>query len=356
MSDTVLILNNQQIAGLITPGEALGAIEIAFRELGEGKTKFMPRHIIGLPKEIQPNLDYVFNIHAGAVTAFHTMALRIDSRTTAVRQVGGMMRQDHPGDEVGLVLLFDMNDNLLKAILHDYYLSPIRVGATSAMVAKYLALQDVSVMGLFGSGNQAKAHAAAMCGIRPIRLIKVYSPTRTHREAFAKEMTSKLGVEVQAMNEPHQVVEGAKIVVVATNSNELVLRAEWLEKGTHVVTIRSSNGHRAQWETDEKTICRADIIILNYKEPVRTEGQLGFLPLLEQGILQWDCLYEVADLAVGRCPKRSDSQQITVHYNNIGMGIQFAAVGALIYQKAKERGVGTKIPAELFITRKGKII
>ena len=154
------------------------------------------------------------------------------------------------------------------------------------------------------------------------------------------------------MEDPRQVVVDSDIVVAATNANESVFRGEWLEPGTHVVTIRGRDGRMEQWETDETTACRADVIVLNSKEPVRLDGELGLMPLLDQGILRWENLYEVTDLVLGRCPSRSSDRQITVHYNNVGLGIQFAAVGAIVHQRARERGIGTEIPAELFISRK----
>lgn len=281
------------------------------------------------------------------------MALRIDSATIRIRREAGMLRKDWPGDYVGLVMLFDIEDNELKAVLHDHYLSPIRVAATSAMVANYLAKEDSSVMGLFGSGEQAKAHAEAFCSVRDLDLIKVYSPTKSHREAFAREMKPRLDVEVKAVDEPRQAVEGSSMVVCATNTNEPVFQGEWLDAGTHVTSIVASYSHVKQQETDEVTAKKAGLVVLNSKEQVKLDSQSEMLSLLEKGIVKWENLYEVTDLVLGKCPARSDGREITVHYNNVGMGIQFAALGAIIYKKAKERGIGTEIPADLFITRKG---
>ncbi|MBI3077343.1 MAG: ornithine cyclodeaminase family protein, partial [Deltaproteobacteria bacterium] len=243
MPSTVLVLNNEQMEGLISMREAIDAMEIAYRELGEGVARLIPRHRIQLPKKTQPGVDYWFNNIPAAVPAFNTMALRIDSAGVRVREVAGMVRKDFPGDYVGLVLLFDIETNALTAMLFDHYLSPIRVAATSALVAKYLARQQASVVGLFGTGEQARAHAEAFCEIRKVKRIKVYSPTRANREGFAREMTGRLDVQVQAVDDPRAVVEGVEIVIAATNSNEPVFKGEWLEPGTHVVTIRGSDRH-----------------------------------------------------------------------------------------------------------------
>jgi len=55
----------------------------------------------------------------------------------------------------------------------------------------------------------------------------------------------------------------------------------------------------------------------------------------------------------GSAPGRTSPDQITLHDNNTGMGIQFAALGALILQHARAQGIGTELPDELFATRGG---
>ena len=353
MTESVLILSNEQMEGLITMKEAIEAMEMAFREFGEGKAYLIPRGAIQIPKTTQPDAKYYFYHMAAALKAYNIMALRIDSRTLQVREVADMSREELPGDFVGLVLLFDIENNELNAILHDGYLSPLRVAATSGLVAQHLARQNISVMGLFGAGVQARVHAKAMCEVRSIQLIKVYTPIPADRESFAHDMTLELGVQVQAMDMPRPVVEGSDIVVAATNSNEPVFRGEWLEPGTHVITIRGHEPYMKQWETDEATARRADVMVFNYAEVIKN-GHLGLLPLLNEGALHWEDLHEVTDLVLGKCQGRSNDKQITVHYNNIGLGIQWAAVAYIVHQRARGHGIGTEIPAELFITRQQK--
>ena len=45
---------------------------------------------------------------------------------------------------------------------------------------------------------------------------------------------------------------------------------------------------------------------------------------------------------------RSNDQQIIYYKSNTGVGIQFAATGALIYEECKQRGLGRELPSEWF--------
>lgn len=349
MAKTVLMLSDRQIEGLITMKEAIGAMEVSFRELAEGGARLIPRSIVQFPKGGQPEANYYFWHETAAQPSLKRLALRIVSRTQVVKTVEGINREELPGDFIGLILLYDTEDCELKAVLHDSHLSQLRVAATSGLAARYLARADSKVMGLFGAGKQGRTHAMAMCEVRPLRLIKVYDPNRASAATFAREMSEKLGREVKVVDEPHQAVAGSDIVVATTNANEPVFRGEWLEPGTHVLTMRGSEPYMKRWETDETTARRADVRVFNNAQVLRG-GDLAFFPLIERGVIKWSDLCEVTDLVMGRCPGRTGSQQITVHYNNLGLGIQWVAVSDTVYRRARERGIGTELPLELFLT------
>lgn len=350
----VLVLDSQQTRDLVNMKEAIAAIETAYQELGAGRVQLIPRRHTVSPKKTMPGAHHFFYHMAAAVPALNTAVLRLNSRTLRVTEKAGAVRQELPGNHVGLIMLFDIETNELKAILHDHFLSPARVAATSALVAKYLARPDVAVMGLLGSGGQARAHALALCEVRPLKLIKVFSPSREHREALAREMSARLGKEVRAVNDPREAVEGSDLLVAATSANEPVFRGEWLAPGMHVISIRGTGDpYMAHGETDDITARRAGGIVVNSREQVKIDGAAGLLPLIEEGALSWADLHEVVELITGKYAGRTSEAEITVHYNNIGMGIQFAAIGAVIYQKARQLGIGTELPTELFVTRQG---
>lgn len=135
-----------------------------------------------------------------------------------------------PGERyTGLVLLFSTHTGEPLAIFPDGVLQRMRVGAASALGAKYLARADTSSVGLIGAGWQAGAQVMAITTLRKIERIRCYSPAREKREAFCAELSEKTGVSIDAVSTPEQAVRGTGIVLCATNSN------------AHVSSIDGSN-------------------------------------------------------------------------------------------------------------------
>ena len=183
-----------------------------------------------------------------------------------------------------------------------------------------------------------------------IEEIRLYGTRKERCENVAHQLSAHLGVKVVPVDDPRDAVAGCDIITTATSSNEPVFSGEWLEPGTHVNTMIGSDYFLPRRETDDVTVFKSDIIVVNSKESVRLDKQPELYPHLKSGRLDWADIFEIGDLLVKRnIHGRSTAQQITYHNNNVGMGIQFAAVGRLMYEKAKEKNIGTELPAELFM-------
>src|SRR4026209_2135837 len=195
---------------LLPMAEEIEAIELAFRELGQGKAMLAPRARLRTPWKEEGG-QYYFNNIMGLVPGMNAMALRIDSSFSKEIQVEGSKRRVYPGDFIGLVMLFDMDTCNILAIMDDHFISTMRVGATSAVASKYLARKDARVMGLLGSGEQAKNHVTAHAAVRSLTRVKVYSPTKENRERFAREMSQETGIEVVPVASAEEAIRGSDI-------------------------------------------------------------------------------------------------------------------------------------------------
>jgi len=348
----VLVLKNEQMDGLVPMGEEIEVIEAAFRELGEGVAVNSPRARLRVPWKEEGG-QYYFNNIMGLVPGMKSMALRIDSSFSKEVQVGGSKRRVYPGDFIGLVFLFDMDTCELLAIMDDHVLSTMRVGATSGVATKYLAREESRVMGLLGSGEQARTQLTAVAAVRPITKAKVYSPTRENRERFAREMSLRCGVEVVPVASAEEATRGSDVVTAATNTVEPVVEGRWLEDGAHVNSIVGGDGYLPRRELDDEVIRRAGLIVVGYKPQIFLDRQAEFAERLDRGLVKADDLHELGELLTGKCRGRKDDKEITLFKNNTGMGIQFAATARKVYEKAREKGIGTELPLELFMTRRG---
>lgn len=348
----VLVLKNEQIEGLVPMAEEIDAIEVAFRELGEGVAMNAPRARLRVPWKEEGG-QYYFNNIMGLVPGMKSMALRIDSSFSKEVEVAGQKRRVYPGDFVGLVMLFDMDTCELLSIMDDHVISALRVGATSGVAMKYLARKDAKIMGLLGSGEQARTQLTAALAVRPLKKIKVYSPTRENREKFAREMSAKCGVEVVAVGSPEEAIRGSDIVTAATNTVNPVVEGRWLEEGAHVSSIVGGDGYLPRRELDDEAVARAGLIVVGYKQQIFLDRQAEFADRLDRGLVKAEDLHELSELLTGKCRARKDEKEITLFKNNTGMGIQFAATARKVYEKAREKGIGKELPLELFMTRRG---
>jgi len=240
----------------------------------------------------------------------------------------------------------------------------MRVGGGAGLGAKYLARDDAHVVGMIGSGGMARTYLEAFTCVRDIRNVRVYSPTKVHREAYAREMGAKLAVEVEPVATAEEAVRGADIVATCTDSNLPVIEAEWLEPGMHVTNLGGA-------ELPQGVYDRAEIIVRQGQSglPVPADNdrlQMGRghspaayiagndeemkrLPPAAGGEFFGEGGYpSFVDLASGNV-KRTEPAQISLYLNGGNQGLQFAAVGALIYEKCRERELGRPLPTEWFL-------
>ena len=238
----MMILNNEEVSELLSMEKCLRHLEAAYRELSEGGAVNRPRSDLYLPATTTGGV-YCFKTMEGGLTREKVVALRLNSDVIKWEEKGGRIIKDKvpaaPGNKwVGLVLLFSAESGEPLAIFPDGIIQGIRVAASSALAARYLAREDAAVVGIFGSGWQARAHAKAMCAVRPIKKILVHSPTKANRDKFAVEVEKELNVSVDAVISGELVAERADILVAATNSVSRVVPPEWLKPGMHVTCVK----------------------------------------------------------------------------------------------------------------------
>src|SRR5690606_38774768 len=136
------------------------------------------------------------------------------------------------------VVLLDAETRQLLGIVPYEGLSPLRVGASAGVAARYLAPEGAQTVGMLGSSKQARRQLQASVRTVPgIRSASVYSPTPENRRRFADEMAAWLGIEVEAVDEPRAAVEGADIVDSSTNTRTPAFEWEWVKPGALVMPI-----------------------------------------------------------------------------------------------------------------------
>ena len=348
----MLLINDTEVREVLCVSDCIDEMARAFAEEAKGIAVNRPRVRYKVPPDLE-QAGYMANIIAGAVPSRGVAALRYDSTIVLERTAFGTKRLEWPSPKKrswGFVLLFSLETGEPLALVHDFSLSAIRVGGTTGVATRTLSKKQAKILGLFGSGNEAQRNLEAICSVRKIAEVRVYSPSPEHRNQFAREMAKTLGVRIEPEENPRAVVEGADIVMCATNSSQPVFDGHWLEPGQMVITIVNTDGVHRRTEADSTTMIRSDLIVLNNRETAIHNQQRELLDLIEEHRVGWEKVCELGEVLIGKHPGRDNDNQIIYYKSNTGVGIQFAAAGALIYEACKKRGLGRELPTEWFGT------
>jgi ornithine cyclodeaminase/alanine dehydrogenase-like protein (mu-crystallin family) len=350
-----LILSNNDVEQLLTMPECIAALEEAYVELAHGRGLSRTRSDSLAPTK-RKDAYYSLKSMDGVVPALGVSSVRINSDIITMPKVGNSVRRVKvpaaPNDRyVGLVVLFSTENGEPLAIMPDGVLQRMRVGAANGLGVKYLARKNASSIGILGAGWQAGAQLMAACAVRDIKTVRCFSPTRERREAFCKEMSGILNIEVEPVDQPETALKGTDIAMCATNTEDPVYFAHWMEPGQHVSSIKKP-------EMDMNAIRRADRVVIHTRD---THPMMELSTDLPESAR----LYEgkrtpkpddvdikkfptIAELIAGKAKSRESDQEITLFMNNLGLGYQFAAAGSVVYRNAKEKGVGHELPTDWF--------
>ena len=355
-----IVLNDDDVAKVLPMKDCIEALEEAFRDLGQGAAVNAPRRDSFMAVS-RPDHYYSFKTMEGGLERSGVVAQRINSDLIRYEVADGIPHRVKvpaaPGNRyVGLIYLYSSETLELLAILTDGYLQKMRVAGTTGVGAKYLAREDSEVVGLLGSGGQAETAAWALAAVRPIKCIQVYSPSKEHRETFSKKVASTLGIDVIPKESEAKAVAGADIIAVATNSHGPVVKEKLVGKGQHLTCILPSDFDEETWQKSDFIITSGPMgdegfmtlrsknqklnSIFSSKDYNKTEGK--------RSERYRDKIHFLSDMLLGKGPRRTSPDQITLMNKNWGLGIEFASVGKLVYDRACAAGIGKELPAEWF--------
>lgn len=233
----------------------------------------------------------------------------------------------------GLVLLFDYATGVPLAVIDGNWISAKRTAAIGVLAAKYLARADSAALGFIGCGVQARSNLEALLHRFPIRQVHVYSQPDETAARFAHEM-ARGGLEIRVAATPREAVEPADIVVTSVPDAEGLrpfLDAKWLRPGAFANLVDLGRS----WHDD--SLAQLEIIATDDLEQSLDQIQTGRLHY--RGRFDAD----LAQLVGGQKPGRRDERQRTTLIHP-GAGLGDLAVAGRLYERAREKGVGTRLP------------
>lgn len=296
-------------------------LERAFQEKGQGHVEMPPKP----------------GIHTQPDAFIHAMPAYIPAmRSAGIKWVSGYPSNQARGLPyiAGLLILNDVDTGIPLAVMDCSWITAYRTGAATALAARYLANPDSQVAGILACGVQGRTNLEALKVLFPIRRVYAYDIEPEVQERFVHEMSEKLGVEVIGVSDPRKAVVESDLVVtsgpILKHPTPTILK-DWLKPGG----FGSAVDFDSYWSPE--AMAQMDKISTDDHDQFmyyRTVGYFNQTP---------DPYADLGEIVVGLKPgrQREDERILAI---NLGLALDDMAVAPLVYQKAKERSLGTWLP------------
>jgi ornithine cyclodeaminase/alanine dehydrogenase-like protein (mu-crystallin family) len=314
-----IYLTESDVHELMDMPTAIEVIEEAFRELGQANARNVPR-----ARAI------------GSGIGLHTLSASADY----LGVVGWKAYTTTRSGARFLVAIYDGETGEMQALMEADYLGQLRTGAASGVATEYMARPDAALVGIFGTGSQARTQLEAICRVRKIERVAAYSRNDERRRKFATEMSARCQTEVVAVHAPEEAAAEKDIVICATTSKTPLFDGRVLEEGTHLNVVGSNYFTKA--EIDVTTVRRADVIVCDSIEQCKLEAG-DFREALETGVTDWALMHELSDVVCGEETGRAKPEQITL-FKSVGLGLEDVALAAKIIERARDADIGKPLP------------
>jgi len=318
----LLYLSQADVANLgVTMAEIIAALELMFREKGEGRVEMPPK----------------VGVHTMPDAFLHAMPAYIPSqKAVGMKWVGGFPdnhRRQLPYI-TGLLILNDAETGVPLAVMDCVWITAMRTGAATAVAARYLARPDAQTVGILGCGVQGRSNLEALSLVFPPKTVRAYDVDRLTTETFARDMSEKFGLDVNPVADPKAAVVASDIVVTAgpiLRVPHATIHPGWFAGGAFASLVDfDSYWHPAALREADK-FCTDDVRQL---EQYRGIGYFQDIPPIYA---------DLGELVAGRKPGRQTPHERTIACN-LGLALDDIAVAPLIYNRALERRVGRWLP------------
>ncbi len=315
-------LSKKDVESILDIGMALKAVEQAFLMHGLRKVQMPSKIYLYFPKgdlRAMPAYLEETNISGVKVVNVHP-----HNHTRSLPSV------------MAIVELVDPDTGIPLALMDGTYLTDMRTGAAGGIAVKYLARKNSSIVGMIGTGNQARTQLMAISHFIDIEEVRITSKSGRSERSF-KEYIEKV-VDADIHSYPVERVCDCDILVTTTPVRKPVVMDEWIQEGTHINAIGADA--KGKQELDPLLLRRAKVVVDDIHQASHS-GEIN-VPL-EKGIISMEDIYgEIGEIVSGAKPGRENEEEITI-FDSTGLAVQDVATAYEIYKKAIERGAGSRL-------------
>ncbi len=322
----VLFLSALQIASLLSVAECMDVMADAMADLARGSVHQPLRQIVR-PPDAMGLLGLMPAYIGGADPVYGA-------------KTGGFF----PGNSAmgldphqGCVLLFSGSTGALLGVMAASEITGIRTAAMTGLATRLLARPEAQTLAMVGSGHQAAWQLAAVAAARPLTKVKVAARSLVSAQAFVAAQQPHYNFTLEAVASVEEAVAHVDIVVTVTSAREPIVKAEWIVPGTHLNVVGSSTPSHA--EIEPALMGRASLFVDRRESTLNEAGD--YLNAQKAGLVTPESLLaEIGELVIGQHPGRTSPGEVTL-FKSLGMALEDVATARVLYQRARERQVGT---------------
>jgi alanine dehydrogenase len=323
----ILIVNQTDIAHLLPMRDCIDVVADALGALSRGDAVLPLRQVLRLPD---------------SKNAFAVMPAYVDDPKAVGAKVITVFPDNHGtrlDSHQGAVLLFEAEHGSLVAVMDASSITAIRTAAVSGLATRRLAREDATDVAILGTGVQARTHLEAMCAVRRVRRVRVWSRQAEAVREFANRESTLHGIPVEPAASARAAVEQADIICTVTASREPVLAGAWLAEGAHVNAVGASLPFAR--ELDTAAIARGRLYVDRRESALNEAGD--FLIPKSEGVIGDDHIVgELGELILGRIPGRRAREEVTI-FKSLGLAVEDVAAARFIYERARSEGRGVRV-------------
>lgn len=321
------LLTEAQVTSLLPPADLIAAMEMALARFSAREVLQPVRTVLS----VGPQKAYF-----GLMPAYVAEPPQLGAKLVTV--FGDNHARGLPS-HLATILLLDPETGSLVALMDGRYITEARTAAVSAVSARYLARTDAATLAILGTGVQARSHLEALAAVRPLRAVRVWSPSAASRERFVSEMSGRVPAALTASASAEAAVRGADLVVLVTSSPTPVVDDAWVAPGAHVISVGACRPD--QREMDPALVARGRLIVDSRAAALVESGDV----VLGLGEGRFDASHvggELGDIVRGALAGRRSMDEVTI-FKSLGMAVEDVVAADLVYRRALETGTGTEL-------------
>jgi len=324
----ILWLNQSDVKSVLDMPSAMMAVESGFREHGLRKVQMPPKSYL------------YFKKHNGDLRTMPSFMEEQDIAGVKIVNVHPDNREKGLPTVMAVVVLNSTENGAPLAIMDGTYLTDMRTGAAGGVAAKYLARSDSKVVGMVGTGDQARTQLLALSQFMDIEQVRITCRNLSNCAAFEKEMAPMVNCDFVRTDSIKEVCE-CDVLVTTTPVRSPIVKSEWIREGMHINAIGADAAGKQEFESS--LLKRAKVVVDDIVQASHS-GEVN-VPISSGIFSEADIYAELGEVIAGVRPGRESDEEITI-FDSTGLAVQDLVTADMVYHKALEKGIGKRL--ELF--------